>query len=498
MPQVRDEAGREEGPQVRLGSAIPLSALLLAGLPFGCAPMRGASGFHEVQETVRRRSGLEVTWDRQPTMDPSVQSRIQTLLEKELTAEGAIEVALLSSRRLQTRFEDLEIARAEMVQSWLPRNPLLASELRFPGRPSRPFEVALTQSLLDLIQLRMRRRLAEAAFEPAKLRAADEVLTFVTEVRGAHYTLQAAEQAIEMHGQIVEAARAAAELAIRQHEVGNISDLDLEDEQALFEQAKLDLEQSESEALADRERLNSLLGLWGQQTEWRIAPALPDLPPEEPDLEGVETVAVSQRLDLLAAQHEIEVASRALPLARSTAIGDVSVGVHHEKEPEGTKTTGPALDVPVPIFNRGRAARAKAEAQLRQSQQRYAALAIEIRSEVRAARNQLLSARSRAEYYRDVIVPRRERIVALSQRYYNYMLLGNFQLLLARQNEIEARKEYIRALRDYWTGRSELERAVGGRLASVLPVSSPSPVPEPSEPGKPDQVEHEGHDGGRR
>src|SRR5207244_203850 len=211
---------------------------LLTGLSLGCAPMRGASAVREVRDTVRQRSGLEVSWDRQPVSDPSIPARVQTLLDKELTVDGAVEVALLSSRRLQATFEELEIARADMIQSGLPLNPRLAGEIRFPGSPVKPFEVTLVQTLLDLIQLPARRRLAAATFEPAKLRAASDVLGLVAEVRAAYYAAQAAEQTVSMQQDVTDGTRVAAELAIRQHEAGNVSDLDLENQQVLLEQAK--------------------------------------------------------------------------------------------------------------------------------------------------------------------------------------------------------------------------------------------------------------------
>jgi cobalt-zinc-cadmium efflux system outer membrane protein len=44
------------------------------------------------------------------------------------------------------------------------------------------------------------------------------------------------------------------------------------------------------------------------------------------------------------------------------------------------------------------------------------------------------------------------------------MLTGVFQLLLARQNQIDAQRQSIEALRDYWLARTALEKAVGGRL----------------------------------
>jgi cobalt-zinc-cadmium efflux system outer membrane protein len=44
------------------------------------------------------------------------------------------------------------------------------------------------------------------------------------------------------------------------------------------------------------------------------------------------------------------------------------------------------------------------------------------------------------------------------------MLLGVYQLLMAKQSEVNTYREYIEAVRDYWIARSELSRATGGKL----------------------------------
>ena len=46
------------------------------------------------------------------------------------------------------------------------------------------------------------------------------------------------------------------------------------------------------------------------------------------------------------------------------------------------------------------------------------------------------------------------------------MLLGVYQLIQAKQAEFEAYRDSIEALRDYWIARSDLERAIGGRIGS--------------------------------
>ena len=84
-------------------------------------------------------------------------------------------------------------------------------------------------------------------------------------------------------------------------------------------------------------------------------------------------------------------------------------------------------------------------------------------------------ARSRVAYYRDVVLPRRSRINELSQRNYNFMLLGPYQLIMAKQNEINAQGEYVESLKDYWINHAELQRALGGDIRPAGREPAPSP-----------------------
>jgi len=136
--------------------------------------------------------------------------------------------------------------------------------------------------------------------------------------------------------------------------------------------------------------------------------------------------------------------------------------VHHDREPDGVKTTGPSVIVPIPLFDRGLAGRTRAAANLRMAEQRLYALTTTARAEARAARERLLEARARADYLKDVIVPRRQRILYLTQLEYNTMLRGVFDLIRARQGLSDALREQVMAVRDYWLARTDLDAAVAG------------------------------------
>jgi cobalt-zinc-cadmium efflux system outer membrane protein len=127
--------------------------------------------------------------------------------------------------------------------------------------------------------------------------------------------------------------------------------------------------------------------------------------------------------------------------------------------------TGPTLDLELPIFNQGQAEIARLTAQYRQAQRELEALAVNVRSEVREARGQLIAARDLTSYIGKRLLPTQQEALNLTLQQYNYMLKGTYDLLVAKQNEVAAERSYIEAWRDYWIARAELERAVGGSLS---------------------------------
>lgn len=213
------------------------------------------------------------------------------------------------------------------------------------------------------------------------------------------------------------------------------------------------------------EQLARLLGIGERSPEWRLASTLANLPVEDAPVAPLAAVAALQRLDLRLAQSETEALEKALSLARTTRwFGVLQFGASTERDPEGARVTGPEVVLEVPLFDQRQAAIARLEALTRAQRDRQASLEMTIRSEVRLTSSRMLAARVVAERYRTVLLPLREQAVALSQQHYNAMLLGVYGLLQAKQSEVNARREYLEAMRDYWVARAELERALGGRL----------------------------------
>jgi outer membrane protein, heavy metal efflux system len=307
---------------------------------------------------------------------------------------------------------------------------------------------------------------AAARFEDAKLQVTGAVLDFAATVRSAFYRHQADEQKLELLQTIGQALAVSFDVTKRLHAAGNITDLDLARERAQVEEAKVQLRAAEVAVRQSRARLNTTMGLWGQETSWHINKRLPDLPAEPLPVEGLERQALRQSLDLASARQRLIVGGEELGVSRATGfLPESSLGAGAERE-EGEWKVGPIIELPIPLFDQGHGRIGRAMAEFRRAQQEYYALGVRLRSTAAAVQETVQGAQDRALYYRDILLPLRERIVHETQLQYNAMQIGVIELLRAREQQIQAAVTYVDTLLDYWLARTDLEQLLSGRVPS--------------------------------
>jgi cobalt-zinc-cadmium efflux system outer membrane protein len=451
---------------------FPLVVLLSAVGVTGCATVDPGAAFVDVSGKVRERSGQDARFMRSPADAQEIESLVRGLLKDELTADTAARVALLNNRHLQATLQDLGVAQADLAQASRISNPDLHGFLRSPNREpgGKNYEVSLVQDFLNILIQPLRKKFAAAELEATKLRVGHELMRTMADTQVAFFTLAGREQLAARLALILDIEQTAAAFARRQSAAGNINSLQLLNHEAAATEAAIALALTRIDARRDREELNRLMGLWGPDLEWKIATSLPPLPEQEIAIEHLESFAISNRLDIEAARWGVETVGRALALKQKTRYFPVGieVGVQHERESDGQRVTGPSLGLQLPIFDTGKASIARLKAEYERAQRQLEALAINTRSEVREARDAMLAAREVKERYETVLLPQRVKILEETTLHYNMMLKGAYDLLLAKQAEVTAERGYVDAWRDYWIARTELERAVGGRLPGTV------------------------------
>lgn len=441
-------------------------ALLLALLPLaGCRTLSPDGSFYEVADTVQIRLGKDISWDAGQYVDPSVRASIEHLLSQSLTAETAVQIALLNNRELQAVYTDLGIAQANLVQAGLWKNPIVDGAVTFPTSGSGPtdytFNIAL--QVIDILYIPLRKRVAASELEVAKLKVTAEVMGVAGETYLAFIDYLGQKQLTGVFAQAIQSAKASVETAKALRRAGNITAYAYENEVAQQLEVSVRLAQAQTAASQARERANRLMGLTGQQTRWHSVDRLP-VPGRELPTDDVETRVIQASIDLAAARQEIITLGHKYQVAKATSlVPDLGAGGEITRE-EGEREAGPSFEVQLPLFDWGRAKKASARMEILKAQDRFTALAVRARSTARAQRAKLLSSRQTALYYGNTVVPQTQRLLDAAERQYNAMHIGVFELLQAKQQQIRAGEQYVRALTTYWRERWRFAQLLRGKL----------------------------------
>jgi outer membrane protein, heavy metal efflux system len=441
-----------------------------------CAPLPTKPGFDEVQALLSARLPLAITWPQTEDERRVHQVSVAAQLNSPLTLDSVLRIGLTNNPRLQANYEKLGIVYGDLVQAGLPANPSLGFSLHSSsigiGR-----ELNIAQDLLSLLTLAPRKRLAAAQFDETKLTTAQQVLGLATDLKKAYFTAHADQAALLLTKEVTEAAAVAAELADRQSQAGNIGTRELALRQEFHARAVLDSSRQELALAQSREHLARLMGLRRDQREWTLADIALDVIDTIPELNALETTALNNRYDISAGKNRIARLADSLGLAnRFRYLSVLGLGLSYARETDGERLRGPSIALGLPLWDRGQGNRLRMQAELREGERNLEALALDVIGDVRNAYARVENANQSIQHFRKTLLPLHDRITAETLKFYNGMLLGAYDLLLARQNQLNAQRDYIETLKSYWLAKVDLEHAAGGAsLGKTMALDNPVP-----------------------
>lgn len=458
-----------------LGSS--LIAILLSWT--GCISAHEKESFHSFKETVAPEidnvSGLT-------RLDPSanLSPAIKSMLNEPLTADDVVRIALANNRRIQSRYEALDMAATRRLSARLLKNPEAGGSVIFSeDDPDKDIvELEAEIDALHMILLPKKKRIGASEYRETRMEVARDVRTLAYETRIAYYRLLASMKKLKLQKDATYASDASSEMAKRLRDAGNIKELEKLNRQAGKELSRLNIMAAELKVTEDREALNVLMGLDRTYTGWKVSDT--KMPPVDrvASPEEASEQALKNSLQLAMIKEQIQVAAHKLGIARiESVIPRIHLGVVAEREGDGTWFTGPRLTVEIPVFDFGQARRPAAKAEIKRLQHEYAATSIEISAAARKAVEQARTANSRVKLYNEKLLPLRRKITKQTQLQYNAMQLGVFRLLETKKQEIAAESRYINERLNYWIAQTELQQILEGLIiqTSGKPAARTSP-----------------------
>ena len=443
------------------------AGLISAMLVSGCTWFSPDGGMGLVANIADHELKKDVVAIRSPDDAEVAGIAVQRLLGRTLTADAAVQIALLNNRGLQVAYQELAIADAERVGQSLPPNPTISIS-RIEGPITLEIERRVITDILALATLPARSEIASARFCQAQLHAAEETLRVVHETRRAYYRAVAARELLRFLVQSQSAADTATQLAARLGETGAMNKLDQAREQVFYADLTAQLATARQRESSEREALIRAMGLWSTEINFRLPDALPPLPRRVQALAGIEVEAVRRRVDLQIARIQLDVLAKSYGLTEATRfinILDFGYFGKLEKDKEADRTSrmrGFDVQLQIPLFDFGEVRVREAEANYMQGVNRLLELAVNVRSQARDAYRTYRSAYDVAAHYQREVLPLRKIISDETLLRYNAMLIDVFSLLAEARERITATITAIDAKREFWLDTVDLKAAVAG------------------------------------
>ena len=455
------------------------------GVLGGCVSFSGDAKFSNVQALASSHTKAALTWAKTDDDQDVINNQVAKLLSQPLSADDAVQIALLNNKGLQATYFELGISEAQLVQASTLPNPslsMLHTSRNNGGVSNYKIEQFLTFNIFALITMPQSVEIEQRRFEQTQTQVTMAVLDLAVQTRKAYFKALAAQENVRLMEQANTASEAANELGARLGKVGNwtrLQELGLRNAQ---QNTSLTLARAQQSNQIAREQFIRLLGLSGKQLAFRLPEHLPKLPKQLASLPATEQAGIDGRLDLQAIRLQTEALAKNLGLTKATRFINVlefGPGRTLEGPLSDPYQYGYSISFELPIFDWGTAKIARAEAIYLQALNVAAQAAINAQSEIRESYKTHSANYEVANRYQSEVLPLRKQIALENQLRYNAMLISVFDLLSDAQLQIYAVNSAIEATRDFWIAQVNLEMDMNSKpQAERLPLSPTNNVGE--------------------
>lgn len=454
---------------------VLLGPLVLTGCVTGdlAVALDPSAGFETVALRTGAVTGKDAIWVQSSDEARATASRVQALVrQKTVTADIAVQVALLNNRGLQASYAEIGLSGADVWQESLLVNPTVSVSL-LGTSIAQTLEATVASNILALATRSRRMAVADTRFRQNQLRAAEETLRLAADTRRAWIEAVVARERVAYLNQAEAAADAASELAQKLGETGAFTKTGQAREHVFYAELAGQTAEARLAARLAKEGLNRLMGLWGGDIDYSLPSSLPALPRivKNP---AIEADALRHRVDLEVARLELEALAKSYNLTGDTRyVSDLEllagVEVNRDTEVEDGRKSHDVSGAPrvelafaIPIFDTGEAKLRKVELSYMQAANRLAERAVNIRSEARSAYDRYRSTYDIARHYRSSVVPLRTKIESESVLTYNGMITNTFELLADTRAKINSILLSLNAKREFWLADVDLGTAIHG------------------------------------
>jgi cobalt-zinc-cadmium efflux system outer membrane protein len=400
-----------------------------------------------------------------------------------MTLEQAIDVTLERSLDLRSKFAEIPMARADILQASLRANPVFYQDgqlLQYlrgeysrarPGGPQQfdtnvtyPLDVSFKRLARTRVMARAEKVL-EALYQDAVRGRIDDVYGAYVAALGARQTVRYAEESVKGLGRLTELTR-----QLYERGQAPLADLNLVENKLRI--ARLGLRDAQGSYRTARLNLGSLMNLTVQEASaMELRGRIQVQAPPPPAVDELRKIALADRPDLAASRLGVSRAHADVRLARANAYSDVYLlwqpYTFQDNSPYGVKSaTSWALGVtvPLPIYNRNQGGISRAKINVDQSRMQLADAERQVLVDVEKAVQEYEISRGLVEELHDQVIPDARQVRDAAFRLWQGGETSLLNYLHAQLDYNDVVKQYLDTAIRYRQSMLSLNTTIGRRI----------------------------------
>ncbi len=435
-------------------------------IAFGCATVDPELDYARARKLIGEATGKAHVYS--PGEDELVAERVSGLLEGGISADEAVEIALLNNRDLQAAFFEIGVARADVVQAGLLSNPSLSALVRFPtSGGSSSVEAELAWNLIELWRIPARKGVARDRLHRTVLQLSHDAAVLAADARAAYYSAITSERALAVEEENLGTVRELLDLTLARQQAGDATELDVNVVRAQLLDQEVVTRAARLSVFEARRVLATVLGFDTPPEDLELADELSDVAIPDVSLERILELTRTHRLDLQAARHVVGAARENVRLQKRLFLRTIAPGAALESEGSDL-AVGPAVDLELPIFDQNQARIARAEFRHEQALRVLEAMTLAAVQETRGAYERFLAARDIARTYTERLLPLGRQNLELARESFQAGKTSFLSVLEVERSFLETRRQYTERLRALAVTLPDLERATGRPLSTIF------------------------------
>jgi cobalt-zinc-cadmium efflux system outer membrane protein len=402
-----------------------------------------------------------------------------------MTLDRAIEITLERSLDLRSKFYEIPMARADILQANLRSNPVFYQDgqlLQYrgastqfsraaPGGPSQvdtnvtyPLDISRKRQARTTVATRAEKVL-EAQFQDATRNRIDDIYGAYVTALGARQTVRYANDSVVGYDKLVV-------LTKELHDAGQVPLADLNLVTNKLRIARLGLRDAEAAYRKTKLDLGSLMNLKIKEiSTLELRGTIRDVAPPPPPIAELQAIAVAERPDVAAMRLGVSYAEASVRLAKANAFSDAYVlfqpYTFQDNAPYGLRSQiswALGITVPIPIYNRNQGGIARAKINVTQSEVQLADAERQLMIDVEKAVQEYETSQRLAQELRDSVIPDARKVRDAAFQLWH---IGEQNLLYYLQAQLDyndVAKQYVDTAIRHRQSMLSLNTTVGRRI----------------------------------